>query len=307
MPRIRTIKPEFWVDEKVVELSPWARLLFIGMWNFADDQGYIDYSPKRIRMQIFPGDTVDIDALIGELLDSGMVRAYESPIGPVLHITNWSRHQRVDKASKPRFDPSALRPYGSPPAAVREDSQPLAEPEATPPGVFRETSANPRESSCAEKDQEGKGREVPPTAERAALAVIDGELATTQPEPPTTTDALVAEWLRHCHKRPPRRVIGHISREVKAMLAEGIDPADVRRGLAAWHSRGLHPSTLPSVVNEVMNAGPARPAASISAADGQPLPAGTSNSRMNDAMRLAAHYAALDGTPIDLTTLGGAR
>lgn len=148
---------------------------------------------------------------------------------------------------------------------------------------------------------------IPPTAERAALAVIDGELATTQPEPPTTTDALVAEWLRHCHKRPPRRVIGHISREVKAMLAEGIDPADVRRGLAAWHSKGLHPSTLPSVVNEVMNAGPARPAASISAADGQPLPAGTSNSRMNDAMRLAAHYAALDGTPIDLTTLGGTR
>ncbi|HEY8504373.1 MAG TPA: hypothetical protein VIL46_07300, partial [Gemmataceae bacterium] len=149
---------------------------------------------------------------------------------------------------------------------------------------------------------------IPPTAERStALAVIDGELATTQPEPPTTTDALVAEWLRHCRKRPPGSVIGQVGKQIKAMLAEGIDPADIRRGLAAWHSKGLHPSTLPSVVNEVMNAGPARPAASISAADGQPLPAGTSNSRMNDAMRLAAHYAALDGTPIDLATLGGTR
>lgn len=37
------------------------------------------------------------------------------------------------------------------------------------------------------------------------------------------------------------------------MLAEGIDPDDVRRGLAAWMTKGLHPSTLPSVVNEVMN------------------------------------------------------
>jgi hypothetical protein len=48
-------------------------------------------------------------------------------------------------------------------------------------------------------------------------------------------------------------VIGQIARHVKAMLAEGIDPADLRRGLAAWHGKNLHPSTLPSVVNEVMN------------------------------------------------------
>jgi hypothetical protein len=40
------------------------------------------------------------------------------------------------------------------------------------------------------------------------------------------------------------------------MLAEGIDPADVRRGLAAWVGKGLHPSALPSVVNELMNARP---------------------------------------------------
>ena len=33
MPKIRAIHPEFWTDEKVVEGSPLARLLFIGMWN----------------------------------------------------------------------------------------------------------------------------------------------------------------------------------------------------------------------------------------------------------------------------------
>jgi hypothetical protein len=31
MARIRTIKPEFWTDEKIVELSPFSRLLFIGL------------------------------------------------------------------------------------------------------------------------------------------------------------------------------------------------------------------------------------------------------------------------------------
>ena len=39
MARIRTIKPEFWTSEQVVDCSPTARLLFIGLWNFCDDGG----------------------------------------------------------------------------------------------------------------------------------------------------------------------------------------------------------------------------------------------------------------------------
>ena len=65
MARIRTIKPEFWTDEKIVELSAFARLLFIGLWNFADDAGRMEFSAKRLKMQIFPADDVDISALFG--------------------------------------------------------------------------------------------------------------------------------------------------------------------------------------------------------------------------------------------------
>lgn len=111
MARIRTVKPEFWVDEKVVELDPWTRLLFIGMWNFADDQGFLDFAPRRIKMQVFPGDVTDVVPLIDELLKHGLVRAYTSPIGPVLHIVNWTRHQRVDHPAKPRFDAARLAPF----------------------------------------------------------------------------------------------------------------------------------------------------------------------------------------------------
>lgn len=269
MPRIRTVKPEFWVDEKVVELSPWARLLFIGMWNFADDQGYVDYSPKRIRMQIFPGDPVDIEALIGELRAAGVVRAYESPVGPVLHVVNWTRHQRVDKASKPRFVADELRPFPSAPVSVPD-------PSPNPPRTLQEDSTNPRESSCAEgkgKDLEGKGREVPPSA----------ELALAEPD---TTQALVGEWIRHCNKRPPSNVIGQVSKQIKAMLGEGIDPADVRRGFAEWARKGLHPSALPSVVNELMNAAPARAAPRQSTAD----------QRVAAALALAQRFAEEDAS-----------
>lgn len=68
-----------------------------------------------------------------------------------------------------------------------------------------------------------------------------------------TAQTLVAEWIDHCNKRPPGRVIGQISKEIGALLNEGIAYADVRAGLAAWHQKSLHPSTLASVVHEVMN------------------------------------------------------
>lgn len=265
MPRIRTVKPEFWVDEKVVELSPWARLLFIGMWNFADDQGYVDYSPKRIRMQVFPGDMVDVETLIGELTTAGVVRAYESPVGPVLHVINWTRHQRIDKPGKPRFAADSLRPFPSAPVAVPELSP-------NPPGTLPEPSTSPRGDSCAErKGGEGKGREVPPTAGRELAPAI----------PPDTTDRLIGEWIEHCRKRPPGNVIGQVGKQIKNMLAEGIDPADIRRGLAGWHSKGLHPSALPSVVNELMNAAPASARARPS----------TTDQRVGAALELAARFA----------------
>jgi hypothetical protein len=111
MPRIRTIKPEFWVDEKIVELDPWARLLFIGLWNFADDQGFIEYSPRRIKMQIFPGDTTDVVPLLARLLEDGLLAAYQSPTGAVLHVVSWTRHQKVSNPATPRFELSELEPF----------------------------------------------------------------------------------------------------------------------------------------------------------------------------------------------------
>lgn len=77
--------------------------------------------------------------------------------------------------------------------------------------------------------------------------------------PPAVADAgssaqrIVAAWVERCRKRPPSRVIGQISRDVKAMLGEGIAGEDVQAGLLEWQRKGLHPATLASVVHEVMN------------------------------------------------------
>lgn len=68
-----------------------------------------------------------------------------------------------------------------------------------------------------------------------------------------TAQTIVGEWIDRCTKRPPKVVIGQVAKHVKALLEEGIDPYDIRRGMAAWMAKGLNPSTLPSVVNEIMN------------------------------------------------------
>ena len=54
MPRIRTIKPEFWSDEKLATVSEASLLVAIGLLNIADDEGYFNANPKLIDAFIFP-------------------------------------------------------------------------------------------------------------------------------------------------------------------------------------------------------------------------------------------------------------
>lgn len=126
MARIRNIKPDFWTDEKLVELEPIERLLFIGLWNFADDKGYLPYSPKRIKMQIFPGDSIEVSRGLQSLISGGQVTLYDSVEGKVLHITNWEKHQKVSNPSASKYEGVALHEVGKEPRNDAEvDSESL--------------------------------------------------------------------------------------------------------------------------------------------------------------------------------------
>lgn len=105
MARIRSIKPEFWTDEKVVELSAFARLLFIGIWNFCDDEGRLAYSPKRMKMQIFPADDVDCAVLLDELARQGLVSIYTINGAEYLQVAGFAKHQKIDKRSASKLPP----------------------------------------------------------------------------------------------------------------------------------------------------------------------------------------------------------
>lgn len=100
MARIRTVKPEFWTDEKIVECSLASRLLFIGLFNFADDKGCMERSPKRIKMQVFPADTIECEPLIMELITHGLLTEYSVNGNQYLYIPGFLKHQKINRPSK---------------------------------------------------------------------------------------------------------------------------------------------------------------------------------------------------------------
>lgn len=101
MARIRTIKPDFWTDEKLTECSLSARLLFIGTLNFADDAGNLDRSAKQIKARVFPIDAINCEPLLQELIAQGLLIEYSVNGKKYLHIKNFDRHQIINRPSKP--------------------------------------------------------------------------------------------------------------------------------------------------------------------------------------------------------------
>lgn len=92
--RTRDIKPGFYLNEQLAECSPWARLIFPGLWMLADREGRLEYRPKRIKAELLPYDGEDMAALIGELETHGLVKRYEVAGKEYLWIPTFSRHQK---------------------------------------------------------------------------------------------------------------------------------------------------------------------------------------------------------------------
>ena len=108
MPRRRMIKPEFFTDEKVISLPIPARLLFIGMWNHADDEGIFKDSPIQLKVQVFPADeSIDlnviknyIDLMITQKL---LIPGLNVDDGKLLKITKWHDHQTINRPTPSKY------------------------------------------------------------------------------------------------------------------------------------------------------------------------------------------------------------
>lgn len=97
MARARNIKPGFFVNPDLIDCSLAARLLFIGLWTLADKEGRLEDRPRHIKVQLFPGDDLDIDALLDELASRNFVTRYEALGKRCVFIPNFKKHQNPHK------------------------------------------------------------------------------------------------------------------------------------------------------------------------------------------------------------------
>lgn len=101
MARIRTIKPEFWADEKLSLLDPVTRLVFLGLISMADDAGRLIDNVKLLDGQLFPSTDDTCRDALDILARTSRITRYRSSSGqPLIQISNWERHQKVDHPNK---------------------------------------------------------------------------------------------------------------------------------------------------------------------------------------------------------------
>ena len=97
MARIRSIKPEFWADEKLSPLDPITRLVFLGLISMADDAGRLVDNVKQIDALVFPETSDSARESLATLSRIGRIQRGKTHSGQsIIQIANWSKHQRVD-------------------------------------------------------------------------------------------------------------------------------------------------------------------------------------------------------------------
>lgn len=114
MARIRSIKPDFWTSEQVMECSTNVRLLFIGLWNFCDDTGRHPVAPKKLKALIFPADDFsveDVSRMLDELSTNGLIQYYTVDNKEFFQVTGW-HHQKIDRPQKAKY-PAPISEHSS--------------------------------------------------------------------------------------------------------------------------------------------------------------------------------------------------
>lgn len=148
MPRIRTIKPEFFEDEKLfdaeIEENLPLRVAYAGLWTEADREGRFEYRARKLKKNVLPYDDVDFSRVLDALITRGFIVKYEVDGRVFCAIRSWHRHQVVNNRERESDIPEPPINQGVTP---ENDAQPTREP--------RDDDACHKER----KGREGKGKE----------------------------------------------------------------------------------------------------------------------------------------------------
>jgi hypothetical protein len=178
MPRIRTIKPEFWQNEQLACLNEHARLLAIALLNHADDKGCFLASHHLVRAACFPfeEDSKNVLGSLQELSRIGYIEVRNCDGKQVGRICKFLDHQRIDKPQKSKLIDIFT--------ANHEEN----DHSGNVPGIVVEPSGNiPRPERKGREGEQGNGKDTHTHSQQVDESRIDPEL--------------LPHWQRYCEWR----------------------------------------------------------------------------------------------------------
>lgn len=107
--RIRSIWPGFWHSLTIVKLDAFARLYFIGLWNFADDEGRGICDYRLHKAALFPLDddiaAAGLRGLADHLEALDLITRYA--VGDVLYyaVRSWHEFQHPNRPKESKLPP----------------------------------------------------------------------------------------------------------------------------------------------------------------------------------------------------------
>ncbi|MFF0448074.1 hypothetical protein ACFYT4_16975 [Streptomyces sp. NPDC004609] len=176
--------------------------------------------------------------------------------GPAASGDSVSPHEGLEPPV-PAASPQGTAPADSPPVPEQTSPPPSSEHERAPTAPSGEFAgqdsacpdANGAHAGLTEGSLPGSGIVDPGSFLTGRAAPAPGAVVER-----VSAKGLVAEYVKGCTRRPPQDFLGLLGRKAKALLDEGFEPADIRAAMDRLRTRALHPSTLASLVNEVVNA-----------------------------------------------------
>lgn len=143
MARKRMIDPSIWQSEDFSKLSSLAKIVFIGLFSLADDEGRGRANAIYLKSSLFPYEeglrSTDIEKTLSEISSNMSVIFYSYNESNYYELTSWDRFQKIDRAT-----PSQIIPYDESNKDIRR--------------ILDEPSTNTRRALAPNRIEENKNK-----------------------------------------------------------------------------------------------------------------------------------------------------
>ena len=99
------VREGFWDDIEMLELDSDGLLIYIALWQVADDSGCIDYRPRIIKGLAFAEREAMTPEIIGHWMEvltgMGKLVRYDTDAKPCAYLKNFAKHQSPPNPGKP--------------------------------------------------------------------------------------------------------------------------------------------------------------------------------------------------------------